>query len=256
MLRNHLKALVRRSARRLDLEIVSRRGLPDRLFDVTLARIFEELAIDFVLDIGANKGQFRDRIRHEIGFRGPIVSVEPLADNIKTLRHRAERDPHWSIEGLALGRAAGVRTINVMKQDVFSSFLKPNEESASEFSGQNEILRTEPVQVDTLDALFGRLQARFQFKRPYLKLDTQGFDLEILQGGPRALTQFSALQTESSIVPIYEGMPSYTESLQFLHARGFDLSWIAPVTLDSQMRLIEVDCVLIRRAGSQFDHRL
>lgn len=256
MTHNALKALVRRSARTVGLEIVSRRGLWDRVFNAALTRVFESLNIDFVLDIGANKGQFRDRLRHEVDYQGPIVSVEPLSHNVARLRQRAESDPHWTIEALALGRENGIREINVMKSDVFSSFLRPNAESDRAFAGQNEILRRESVRVETLDDFIERLRGKFDFRRPYLKLDTQGFDLEILRGGEKALNAMAALQTEASIVPIYDGMPNYLESIEYLRARDFDLSWIAPVTQDSRLRLIEVDCVMIRRGGSQFDHRL
>jgi hypothetical protein len=99
------------------------------------------------------------------------------------------------------------------------------------------------------------------FERPYLKLDTQGFDMEVLRGGSECLSTVRALQTEASVIGIYKGMPTYMETISYLNERGFHLSGLYPVGRDSSLRLVEFDCVMIsgidaRRANVGSGHGL
>jgi hypothetical protein len=57
-----------------------------------------------------------------------------------------------------------------------------------------------------------------------LKIDTQGYDLEVLKGAENTLQSIRALQLEASVRPIYEGMPGFREVLDYLMSRGFALS--------------------------------
>jgi hypothetical protein len=94
------------------------------------------------------------------------------------------------------------------------------------------------------------LRKRLGFKRPYLKLDTQGFDLEVLRGGDASLSGMLALQTEASVIGVYKGSPSYTETIHYLDQRGFDLTGLYTVSRDASLRLIEFDCVMINRQSA------
>ena len=83
------------------------------------------------------------------------------------------------------------------------------------------------------------------FERPYLKIDTQGYDLNVLMGGAESLRQFVALQTEASVLALYKDMPSWRQVVDYLSGAGFELSGMFPVVSDEQMRLIEFDCIMI-----------
>jgi len=85
------------------------------------------------------------------------------------------------------------------------------------------------------------------FARPYLKIDTQGFDIEVLRGAGASLPAVKALQTEASIIGLYKGMPPYMDTLRYLDERGFDITGLYPVSRDSTLRLVEFDCVMINR---------
>jgi hypothetical protein len=80
----------------------------------------------------------------------------------------------------------------------------------------------------------------------FLKMDTQGWDLEVIRGAEACLPRIAALQSEMSVVPIYEGMPSYLDMLRELHGRGFEPAAMFPVSRQADLRLIEFDCVLVR----------
>ena len=92
-----------------------------------LQRLLERLEIDCVIDVGANRGQYRDQLRELVGYRGRIVSVEPLSALAAGLSARAaQEDPLWEVHACALGATPGTATLNVMATDVFSSFLQPD----------------------------------------------------------------------------------------------------------------------------------
>jgi hypothetical protein len=80
----------------------------------------------------------------------------------------------------------------------------------------------------------------------YLKLDTQGYDLEVLKGAAGSLGSVQALQIEAAVQPLYRDMPDYRTMLAELEARGFALSAMFPVSHDARLRLIEFDCLFVR----------
>jgi len=80
----------------------------------------------------------------------------------------------------------------------------------------------------------------------YLKLDTQGYDLEVLRGAGRSLERIAALQSEISFIPLYAGMPAWRESIERIEALGFAVSGIFAVSREPTLRLVEADCVFVR----------
>jgi hypothetical protein len=69
-----------------------------------------------------------------------------------------------------------------------------------DFEGLNAPCHVETVAVRTLDVVLPVLQGRLGFDRPYLKFDTQGFDIEVLQGGRDTLGAVRALQTSPAFI--------------------------------------------------------
>ncbi|HYC65636.1 MAG TPA: FkbM family methyltransferase [Reyranellaceae bacterium] len=234
-------------SRSMGYDIVPLREMKERDFALHLRELFARLDIDCVFDVGANVGQYRDFLRERVLYDGQIVSFEPVARNIEILRARAQDDRDWHIEGYALGAAEGQMPMNVMSSDQFSSFLEPDHRAIGDYAGLNVADHVETVRIRTLDEVMPGLAERFGFDRLYLKLDTQGFDIEVLRGAERSLPAVHALQTEASIINIYKGMPSYRQTLEHLGDRGFDVTGFYPVSRDRQLRLIEFDCVMINR---------
>ena len=207
------------------------------------------MEIDCVLDVGANVGQYHDFLRDKV-LEGPIVSFEPVSRHVALLRERALTYSDWHIEGYALGAKDGNLPINVMVSDQLSSFLEPDNSRVRNFEGLNAPCHVETVTVRTLDVVMPVLQERLGFERPYLKLDTQGFDIEVLQGGRDSLRAVRALQTEASVIGIYKGMPGYVDTIRYLDELGFDITGFYPVSRDNSLRLVEFDCVMINRAAA------
>ena len=220
-----------------------------------LRKVFNLFEIDCVLDVGANVGQYRNFLRNEVGYAGLIVSFEPIPTAVQTLQELAQHDPKWMIVDCALGSVTGQATFNITKETQFSSFLTPDNTSTRSlddgkaFAENNIVAQQVVVPVRTLDNCFPELERRHNCRNVYLKLDTQGFDLEVVKGAAQTLPKISALQTEASVVPIYAGMPNYVTSIETLQRCGFALSGIYPNN-DYFPRLIEFDCVMIKDSSA------
>jgi FkbM family methyltransferase len=244
-LKARLRATIIDIARRRGYDLTPHWKLASRPLVRHLKALFECYRVDCVFDVGGNRGQYHDMIREDVGFLGPIISFEPVSRYAAVLSQRALQDPDWEVCGYALGGTAGHAEIHVTRSPGLNSFLPPRRDMVEGFWSDDSVLGKETVEIRTLDAVFPDFQARIGFQRPYLKLDTQGFDLHVLRGGPASFRSIVGYQTEASIRPIYEGMPDYQAAIRFGTDRGFELSGMFPVALDPAMRLIEFDCVFV-----------
>ncbi|MGI6415804.1 MAG: FkbM family methyltransferase [Thermoguttaceae bacterium] len=212
-----------------------------------LVQLFGLLEVDCVLDVGANSGQYHDFLRHHVGYAGTVVSFEPVPTLGQHLQERAQGRRNWLIEPYALGTQRGRALLNVMVSDRFSSFLAPSHTGTDMFLNSNRVEQQVEVEVHTLDEVFPQLQEHIGFQRPYLKLDTQGFDLAVLEGAASSLPEIVALQTEASVTPIYEGAPDFATVIRHLENQGFLLSGIFANNPDHFPRMIEFDCHMINQ---------
>ena len=247
MSRATIRRFVLRAFQGMGFHLVPDWRMPTYCLALHLKRLFALLQVDLVLDVGANIGQFYDFLRQQVGYDGVVISFEPIQAHADALRSRAKHSPNWDVEGYALGATDGTAILNVMKDSVFSSFLAPDSVHVSTFATYNQVVRQETVTVRTLDGVFDDLKRRYASRSVYLKLDTQGFDLEVLRGAPNTLQSVTALQTEASVRQLYANMPNYYTSIAAFESAGFALSGMFPVTHDDRLRLIEFDCVMVRR---------
>jgi FkbM family methyltransferase len=216
-------------------------GLP---LEQHLRQLFTLLDIKCVLDVGANVGQYKDFVRNRVGFDKQIHSFEPVPDLAKQLIEKAKSDPAWHIHPHALGSQETSLEINVMSRDTFSSFLEPNNTQATDFANSNTVQSKQLVAVKRLDDV-ARDWSAAESESIYLKVDTQGFDLEVLKGATHLLKSVRALQIELSIVPIYQGTPSYLDMLRQMNDWGFHISGLFPISHDKHLRAVEFDCVMV-----------
>jgi hypothetical protein len=102
--------------------------------------------------------------------------------------------------------------------------------------------------VRRLEAVVDEILAARPSANIFLKMDTQGFDLQVVRGGGRRLESIRALQTELAARPTYADMPTLPESLGELERLGFELTGIFPVARElDHLRVIEFDCVMCQR---------
>lgn len=212
-----------------------------------LLKLIEKHRIHLVLDVGANTGQFAKKMRKK-GYHNQIISFEPQPRVFEALSESAQADLLWRAENIALGSAKGTLALQVTNSRDFASFLKPNPYSEKIFGQQSAVEEVVSVEVHRLDDY---LAANTQFsdqQNLFLKLDTQGFDREVLEGATDTLQRLSILQIELSLLAIYEDMPDHLEMLEYVDDLGFAIAGFYPISRDPDtLAVIEADCVLIRK---------
>ena len=206
--------------------------------------------IDSVFDVGANLGQFAEKLR-DAGFSKPIVSFEPSTAAHSTLRKRALRDPNWTIAPrMALGDHDGTTILNLAGNSVSSSILSmlPSHVHAAP---ESRYVGSETVDVRRLDSVSAALAT--ETERIFLKLDVQGFEYQVLQGAGQFLRRVAGLQIELSLVPLYDGEHLFHPMLHDLEERGYDLWSLVPgfVSPDTS-RLLQLDAIFFRKGEMVF----
>ncbi len=215
-----------------------------------VAWLMSRYAVDCVLDVGANNGQFAAELRRN-GYRGHIVSFEPVPAFADAVEKLAAEDEKWSVRRIALGSSEG--TVPIRVQRTFSSVLPSSEYGKKRFATLRDFAETEPVEVPLrrLDAILDELlapvvAAGVTSPRVFLKMDTQGFDLEVFRGLGDRVRDVVGLQSEVALLLIYEQMPRMPAVLAVYEQAGFELTGLYPVTREPDGRVIEYDCTMVR----------
>jgi FkbM family methyltransferase len=237
-----MKSLAFKALRGLGLDVRQARKHP------SLADFLKIRRVSVVYDVGANVGQFGLALRRR-RYQGRIVSVEPVKDAFDRLKQIAAADGNWEATRCAVGAVEGQITINVSRNSQFSS-VKPPAATAPSIDPNSEIVGAECVDSRRLDSLI-------RDSGPSLiRIDTQGFEREVLAGASVALSRVVGVLMELPIINIYEDHWYLPEALDYMRNLGFLLCQMEPVGhhhLDP-MATIEFDC-LFRRATEGIDWR-
>jgi FkbM family methyltransferase len=207
------------------------------------ARLFRALNINLVFDIGANTGQYAMELRR-FGYRGQIVSFEPLQAPYETLSKRAALDEKWDVVNIALGRHSGRQAMNVAANSASSSLLDmlPLHENAAPHA---RYVGVEPVAIARLDDIaVGYLTGTSGL---FLKIDAQGYESEILAGGTELLPRIVGLEIELSLAHLYASDTLIDETITELKASGFHLVDLRPAFADPRTgQLLQADGIFAR----------
>lgn len=236
--RESAKLIVRRGLGRADLAI-GRDPYVNRL-----RRSLDHAGIDTVLDIGANVGQFGQMVR-TAGFAGRIVSVEPLDSAHQVLAKRSSSDAQWSTVHAAVGNEPGSTTINIAGNSYSSSLLTMTQRHLSA-DPRSATVGTQDVRVTTVVELVR--DRGIEPERGLLKVDTQGFERQVLDGAGNLLDRFAAIQLELSFVELYEGQQLYDELVAELNSHGLELWTLETGISDETGRLLQCDGLFMRKA--------
>lgn len=178
-----------------------------------------------LIDIGARGGlqpNWRKARRHLrlVGFEPDPTEYGELA---------AGADPRRTVYiNAALGRAPGRLVLNVGRLGGTSSLLAPNMDFLRRFPQPEryEIVRQVPIEAETLDTVLPRHGVD---DPDFIKIDTQGAERAILEGGRDTVSRsIFGLEIEVLFAPIYHEQPTFGEIDGFLRGVGFQLFDLRP----------------------------
>lgn len=197
-----------------------------------------------VFDIGANQGQFGNDLRSG-GYNGIIVSFEPLRDAHHKLIKAAESDRAWIVHPrTAIGNQDGMTEINISANSVSSSLL-PMLDTHTRFCSNSAYIDSEETPISRLDSISSSYLS--PGARAFIKIDTQGFEWEVLDGAKFTLQLSQGVMLEMSLVGLYEKQHLWTELIERMQAAGFTLWAIQKGFTDPKTgRTLQMDGIFLR----------
>ncbi|CEN55994.1 Methyltransferase FkbM family [Candidatus Methylopumilus turicensis] len=208
------------------------------------SNVLETFGIDLILGVGANEGQFGESLRAS-GYKGDIVSFEPLKLAHHNLLKISKRDPHWHVHPIsAVGDRIGEVEVNVSENSVSSSIL-PMLSSHKQAAPKASYIGKETCDLITLDSVRSIYQV--DAKSVLLKIDTQGYEWQVLDGANETISMARGVLIEMSLIPLYEGQKLWQDITHRLESEGFTLWALQPAFINpANGRTLQLDGLFFR----------
>ena len=211
---------------------------------LNLIRLLTHNHIDVVLDIGAYVGEYAMDLDAN-GFKGKIISFEPQVETYKKLKannHKSKQN--WLVaDRMALGDRDGQIDLNVSGNSLSSSVL-PMLEAHSRSAPDSIYIKKETVPIKRFDSIAGEFDLTGNL---FIKIDVQGFEMDVLMGAGNTLRNTKGLQIELSLVDLYEGQTLMMDMINYLKGLDFQLHGFFPMFKDETSgRLLQADGVFFK----------
>ena len=173
-----------------------------------------------IFDVGANKGQSISFYR-SLFSDATIYSFEPNTELYELLATTYKGHTDTVVSNIALGESKGSNEFIIFENNELSSFKPMDPNSLNPFSNTKVGHKTN-IAVNTLDSY---LQENNITEISLLKIDTQGYELEILKGSIESLQKgaIKHIYLELSLVPLYKGQSDYLEVIGLLYKYNYQL---------------------------------
>lgn len=178
--------------------------------------------IDTVIDVGASTGGY-GRVMRSIGYKGNIISFEPIEKSYLKLKTYCSKDKKWKAYHYALGEHNGQAVIYISGNYDSSSILEMRE-SHIKSSPHSKVIGAENIEIRTLDSIFNEINE--YSNNILLKVDTQGYEKQVLDGAMTSLPQIKGIQIEMSFEELYSGQMLYKDLNKFIEEQGYTLCLI------------------------------
>ncbi|WP_018970648.1 FkbM family methyltransferase [Rubritalea marina] len=199
--------------------------------------VLSEHAFDLVIDVGANEGQFIKELERS-GYKGDTISYEPCQMPYRVLVDSRRNRLKNTMVNKALGNEIGKKVIRVYSDTRFSSFNK--------LRAVDLVYSEEEIDITTLNSEFESKYDFFsKYKKKCLKVDTQGFERDVLEGGSEVLGGIDAVIMECSYSRIYDRQWLIEDTVSYLRKRGFVL-WGVKRGFIKGSREYECDCLFLK----------
>lgn len=209
-----------------------------------LITILRHHEINLVFDIGANNGVYAGHLR-SIGYKGRIVSFEPLKSAYEALTAAARKDCSWEVAmRSAIGATDSEVEIHIAANSQSSSILDMLDAHLSA-APESIYIGLEKVPLRKLDTLAPQFLTDDSVL--CIKVDTQGYEEYVLSGAVDTLSRAIVLQLELSLVQLYAGQKLMPDIVSILKKMGFNLWGMIPVFADPDSgRMLQVDGIFCR----------
>jgi FkbM family methyltransferase len=177
---------------------------------------FKELNIDYVIDVGANIGQFAVTARKLLP-HAKILSLEPIPACFEQFRKKFQYDSNIIISNIAASDSVGTVAFSVSVDTGASSLLPMGKLQKEIFPDSTKITKIN-IQTNTLDFI---TQSSKVGDNIFLKIDVQGFELNVLRGANEILKKTKLILVETSFDSFYEGQALFCEVYKYLIERDF-----------------------------------
>ena len=125
-----------------------------------------------------------------------------------------------------------------------SSSLLQSTQVCSELYPQTQAQKPVTIRLATLDSVFGNVALKPDV---LIKLDTQGYEKQVIAGGRESFRRAAACIIEANLFRLYEAQPSFAELVLLLDQLGFRYAGNLEQTYDRQGQVVYVDAVFVKR---------
>lgn len=238
-----MKKVIKKLFNKLGMDV--RRFHSNASFNAQIVAAMKKVKIDVIFDIGANIGQFSSETRSR-GYKGKIVSFEPLTSARNKLLKQASKDDNWLIhERAAIGNHNGFVDINISKNSYSSSIL-PMLNLHLNAAINSKYIGSERTPIITLDSVADNYLDKFS--NSFIKIDTQGYETQVLDGAEKTLKRSKGVLCELTLVPLYEGQDMWRELILRLEKENFMLWSLERGFTDSRDgRTLQLDGLFLKK---------
>ncbi|HYF13260.1 MAG TPA: FkbM family methyltransferase [Candidatus Paceibacterota bacterium] len=172
--------------------------------------------IKTIIDIGASDGVFAKEMRARFP-EASIYSFEPLHDAYERLQITMQGDKKFHAFNMALGLESGETIINRSSSTPSSSLLTMAELHKTLYPKSASHTK-EKIQIEKLDTVLGNRD----LEKPVLvKIDVQGFEDKVIQGGRNVIGNADIAIIETSFTTLYENQPLFGDIHDLMRILNF-----------------------------------
>lgn len=195
-----------------------------------------------VIDIGGNNGQFAEEVFRAFP-SAKVYSFEPIPECFQRLELLSQTHPSMQAYQLALSSEKGEAEF-YLSQFRDSSSLQEMLPAHVEAWPHTGIETSIKVKVDRLDSVARELK----LEPPILaKLDVQGHEMGVIEGGPETLSRCQRIMVECNFAPLYKGQPTFIELYEAIHSLGFLFEgFITPLRHPRTQEQLSADAVFFK----------
>ena len=203
---------------KLLLNNTTRRGLYFNIAaSIELEELIKDLKINVIIDVGSNKGQFI-LLAEKLFKNIEILSFEPISELYEKQKKFFKNKTNINFFNIGLGSNKSRMILNITRKKDSSSFLKIKDSIllGKEFN----IIEKREILISTLDDILKNYNLTGSI---LLKLDVQGYELEVLKGSSTILKKIKYIIIEIPDKQLYVKQDIGNSILNYLEIHNFKI---------------------------------